>query len=104
MQLLFNTKPSRQTCSQTPLMESGMCQAVALLEDVTSASLRKSCKACLLFLLWLLLCVLPQVGVDGGEDLLASWPDSLNSPQETTAKILEHLDRSALCLACKCCC
>jgi hypothetical protein len=35
-------------------------------------------------------------GNDGGEELLSSWPDSLEPLPSLTAKTLEHLDREGL--------
>lgn len=41
-------------------------------------------------------CWLRQVGQDGGEDLLASWPDSVEPFSSITLAILQHLDKEGL--------
>jgi hypothetical protein len=41
-------------------------------------------------------CGLQVGGSDGGEELLATWPDSLEPLPSLTAKVLEHLDREGL--------
>lgn len=40
--------------------------------------------------------LLPQVGQDGGEDLLAAWPDSAEPLISVTNTILQHLDKEGL--------
>lgn len=37
-----------------------------------------------------------QVGQDGGEDLLASWPDSVEPFNSVTLTLLQHLDKEGL--------
>lgn len=44
----------------------------------------------------MLCCVLSQVGQDGGEELLASWPDGAEPITVVTTTILQHLDKEGL--------